>query len=56
MINGEYKIFQNIVELNAGVAIYLSGLVNNIKEGFILAKKVIDDGTTKNFLNTIINE
>ncbi len=56
MINGDFKSFQQIVELNAGVAIYLSGLGKNLKEGFTLAKKVIDDGCTKNFLNTIINE
>ena len=56
MINGDFKSFQQIVELNAGVAIYLSGLGKNLKEGFTLAKKVIDDGYTKNFLNTIINE
>ena len=56
MINGNYKEFQNIVEINAGAAIYLSNLTGNLKDGFALAKKVIDDGTTKNFINSLINE
>ena len=56
MINGEYKSFQNIVEINAGVAIYLSGLAKDFREGFAIARKVINNGTTKNFLNALINE
>ena len=56
MINGEYKSFQNIVEINAGVAIYLSGLAKNFSEGFAIARKVINNGSTKNFLNALINE
>ena len=56
MINGNYKEFQNIVEINAGAAIYLSNLTVNLQDGFALAKKVIEDGTTKNFINSLINE
>ncbi len=56
MINGDHKKFQSIVEINAGATIYLSELVSNLSEGFELAKKVIDDGITKNFLNSIIND
>ncbi len=56
MINGDYMLYQKIVELNAGATIYLSGLVNDLREGFLLAKKVIDDGITKNFVKKITNE
>ena len=56
MINGDYKSFQSIVELNAGFAIYLSNLTKDLSESFTLAKKVIEDGTTKNFLNSLIDD
>tara|TARA_Y100000741_G_scaffold269715_1_gene209902 strand:- start:16 stop:834 length:819 start_codon:yes stop_codon:yes gene_type:complete len=56
MINGDYKDFQKIVEINAGVTIYLSDLAKNLKEGFYLAKKVIEEGVTKNFVNSLIND
>ncbi len=56
MINGENKVFQNIVEINAGFAIYLSNLVKDLKEGFSLANKVIEEGITKNFIRSLIDE
>jgi len=56
MINGDYKEFQMIVEINAGAAIYLSNLRNNLKDSFELAKKTIEEGITKNFVNSLINE
>ncbi len=56
MINGEYKSFQKIVEINAGVAIYLSNITDNLKDGFEVARKAIDHGKTRNFVNLIINE
>ncbi len=56
MINGDYKRFQEIVEINAGAAIYLSDLTKNLKEGFDLAKKVIEEGITKNFVKSLIDE
>ncbi len=56
MIAGNYKKFQEIVEVNAGMAIYLSGIVSNLGEGFSLAKKVIEEGITKNFVNLLVNE
>ncbi len=55
MINGEYKSFQNIVEINAGVAIYLSGKVENFNDGFSIAKKTINDGITKKFVDSFIS-
>ncbi len=56
MINGEYDHFQKIVEINAGAAIYLSGKASNIKEGALIAKKTINEGKTKYFLESINNE
>ncbi len=56
MINGDYKEFQKIIEINAGAAIYLSDLTKDLKESFELAKKVIEEGITKNFVNSIIDE
>ncbi len=56
MINGDYTEFQMIVEINAGAAIYLSNLRNNLKDSFELAKKTIEEGITKNFVNSLINE
>ena len=56
MINGSYQKFQMIVEINAGAAIYLSNLRNNLKDSFELAKKTIEEGITKNFVNSLINE
>ena len=53
MLDGENRNFQNIVELNAGAALYVSGKVNNLKDGFDLAKKLIDDKVTKNYLDRI---
>ena len=53
MLDGQNKKFQYIVELNAGAAIYLSGITNNLKEGFKLAKHVIESKKSKNFLKEI---
>ena len=53
MLDGEFKEFQHIVELNAWAALYISGKVNNLKDGFALAKKVIDEKITKNYLHKI---
>ena len=56
MIDGNFNQFQNIVELNAGAAIYLAGKCSNIKEGSIIANKTISEGKTKEFITTITNE
>ena len=55
MINGEFKSFQNIVEINAGVAIYLSGKVENFNDGFSIARKTINDGITKKFVDSFVS-
>jgi len=56
MIDGNFKQFQNIVELNAGAAIYLAGKCSNIKEGALIANKIISEGKTKEFITKITNE
>ena len=55
MLNGSNKKFQNIVEINAGAALYISGITKNLKDGFSLAKNVIDKKISINYLNKIIN-
>ena len=55
MINGDYNQFQKIVEINAGAAIYLSGKATDIKEGALIAKKSISEGSTKEFISRITN-
>jgi len=47
--------FQKIVELNAGAAIYLSGITNTIKDGFEKAHQIIESGKTKSFFSNLIN-
>jgi len=55
MIEGNYPNFQKIIEINAGAALYLSKIVNNLKEGFYLARKVITERKTLKYLNKLIN-
>ena len=54
MLDGEYKKFQKIIEINAGAALYLSNIANDLKEGFEIARKTIDEGVTKEYLNKLI--
>ena len=54
MLNGKNKKFQNIVELNAGAAIYLSGIAKNLNDGFKLAKHVIETKISKHYLEKIV--
>jgi len=55
MIDGLDKNFQNIVEINAGAALYIGKVTKNLKEGFELARDVINKKITKNFLNNLIH-
>ena len=55
MLDGKNQKFQHIVELNAGAAIYLSGITNNLKDGFNLARHVIENKISKNYLKKIIS-
>jgi len=55
MLDGENRNFQNIVELNAGAVLYISGKSKNLKEGFELARNVIEKKISKNFLEKIVS-
>ena len=55
MIEGNYSNFQRIIEINAGATLYLSKIVKSLKEGFVLSKKVIDEGKTKKYLEKLMN-
>ena len=55
MINGNNEPYQNIVAINAGAAIYLSGKAKNLKEGFKIAHKVLEEGITKDFVYSVTN-
>ena len=55
MLNGSNEKFQHIVELNAGAALYLSKKSIDLKEGFKLARYVIEHKITKKFLEQIIS-
>ena len=54
MLEGLNKKFQHIVELNAGAALYLSQQSKSFKEGFKLARHVIETNITKQFVKKII--
>lgn len=45
---------QNIVALNAGAAIYVSGLTRNLKEGYLKAKEAIKSGAAKETLDNFV--
>ena len=46
--------FQKIIELNAGAAIYLSGLTKNLKEGFDLDRQSINSKKAKNYFENLL--
>ena len=54
MLEGLNKKFQHIVELNAGAALYLSQQSKSLKEGFELARHVIEKNITKQFVAKLI--
>ena len=55
MLEAPNNSFQKIVELNAGAAIYLAGLVNNLKDGFALSKQTINSKKSKNYFLNLLN-
>ena len=55
MINGNNEPYQNIVAINAGAAIYLSGKAKDLNDGFKLAHKVLDEGITKDYVYSVTN-
>ena len=55
MLDGSNIKFQHIIELNAGAALYLSKKSKNLKEGFELARYVIEQRISKKFLENLIS-
>ena len=55
MLEAPNNSFQKIVELNAGAAIYLAGLVNSLKDGFALSKQTINSKKSKNYFLNLLN-
>jgi anthranilate phosphoribosyltransferase len=47
--NPVLRDYKNIVLLNSGFAFYTAEAVNNVPEGIILARKLLDEGTTDKF-------
>ncbi len=53
VLNGEKGPRRDIVVLNAGAAIYTTGLAKSIREGVRMAEKAIDSGAAKEKLNQL---
>ena len=54
MLNAPNNSFQKIVEINAGAALYLAGQVKNLKDGFILANKTINNYQSKKYIENLL--
>ena len=55
ILNGEKSRRRDLVLLNAGAALYLSGETENIKEGIEVASSLIDSGKAMKALESIIS-
>ena len=54
LLDAPNNSFQKIIEINSGTALYISGIVKNLKEGFILARKTINSGKTKKYFENLL--
>ena len=54
ILDGRHSTARNIAALNAGAAIYISGLTKDIGSGVNKAIEVIDNGSAMNKLNELI--
>ena len=55
ILSGRLSVARDITLLNAGAAIYISGLATSIKSGILMATEVIDQGKAMEKLNQLIN-
>ncbi len=53
--SGKKGVARDIIALNAGAAIYVSGLVNSLNEGIQKAKQVLSNGTAREKLEAYIH-
>ena len=56
VLQGEHSTARNITLLNAGAAIYVSGITPELQSGIERAVRVIDNGAALNKLNELIKE
>ena len=54
ILDGNHSVARDIAVLNAGAAIYVSGLTKDMGTGILMAKEKIDDGHALNKLNQLI--
>ena len=55
ILSGRLSVARDITLLNAGAAIYISGLATSIKSGILMATEAIDQGKAMEKLNQLIN-
>ena len=55
ILSGRLSVARDITLLNAGAAVYISGLATSIKSGILMATEVIDQGKAMEKLNQLIN-
>ena len=53
--SGKKGVARDIIALNAGAAIYVSGLVNSLIEGIQKANQVLSNGSAKDKLDAYIH-
>ena len=57
MLDAPNNSFQKIIEINAGAALYVAVLVDNLKDGFALSKQtIISNKSKKYFVNLLKNQ
>ncbi|MBW3565522.1 MAG: anthranilate phosphoribosyltransferase [Acidobacteria bacterium] len=54
VLNGDEGAVRDIVELNAGAALYVSGLARTIEDGIELAGESLDSGAARNTLDQLV--
>ena len=53
--SGKQGVARDIIALNAGAAIYVSGLVNSLEEGITKANQILSDGSAQDKLDAYIH-
>ena len=53
--SGKKGVARDIIALNAGAAIYVSGLVNSLEEGITKANQTLSDGSAQDKLDAYIH-
>ena len=56
LLDAPNNSFQKIVEINAGAALYVAGLVDNLKDGFALSKQTINSNKSKKYFANLMKD